>query len=307
MKNLPLQPAATTPISGRSTRIKQATMAPANSVQVFGKWVDIYDLGDCFGSRVLMWSDGGRYGCGCWSRLRSNCPFGSSETVSTHWTLDRSWRRPRRVYTTYDCCQIGIHANFFLLPPGKRQQPLLPSPSKAVGLSRSMDNQLRTLSLKFFAWRFSSLFWLLDKINSPTWTSESGWRVEVSPHKSTLSEPPSPSRLLHITQSTWTRAQRMSWERLWLTTTELFWFPILVVVNPRSMVDAVPVPASKSLTVRLNNIKRRKVTNTYVASAQVHRFIASGIAPIFCGLLTISWLESLPICVCRSDDGATND
>ena len=204
-------------------------MPEAQSVQVFGKWVKKIVVIDMTWRLLhLPWSEF----------------YLSADAMIDFWS-------PCCYTTSYDRQSSCWRNCLYFVILGRRPQPPLLSQSKVGVLSRSMVNLLRTLSLRSFAWRFSSPSWLLDKISLPIWISASESRVEVSPLKFTPSEPLSPSPLLLTTQSTWMKAPRMKSDPLCLTMTDLCWFLILVDVNLRSMVDAVLVPDSKNLIVRL--------------------------------------------------------
>ena len=129
---------------------------------------------------------------------------------------------------------------------GKRLLLPVRLPSKDAVSSRSTDSPLSSSSLNRFAWRPSSLFLSWDRRNFPTLTSAFVSRGEVSLHRFTPFVQLLQSLLWLIMPSTLMRAVRMNWGRLCWTMIVTFLLVILVDVNPRNMVDAVPVLASRS-------------------------------------------------------------
>ena len=209
--------------------------------------------------RMGAWRNRFRMVAGIAWRSTMLCREGPIHQAIVSQSIRRRWRYHLLLENPYPwsvfCWNHSIW--LYVFPPtslfqlsGKRRPPLSPSLNRDVVSSRLMDNLLRTSNPRSCDWRFSSLFLSSDKTSSPTSISESESRVEVSPHRSTPSERPSPSPSSPTTPSTLTNPQKMNSERQSLITIELFSSVILVAANPRSTVDAVPVPDSKSRTVK---------------------------------------------------------
>lgn len=200
-----------------------STMPAANSVQVFGKWVPLWEV-----SIISLGSYDVNSLCP-WCIVSKNCfrptKFLLSKNYLTRFTLN-----------SYS--------------PGKKQRPLLLLQSKDAVSLRSMGNQSKISSLRPCVWKYLNQFSSSDRINFPTWTFASASRVEVSLHKSTPSARPLPSRSLHTTPSTWTNSPKTNCERHWSNTTATCWSATPAGANQRNMVVDRLVRASRNHIAR---------------------------------------------------------